>query len=224
MDKMGSVIMEIKMKTSVLVLSTLSALILSTSAAHADALTAELKVVGELTIPTCTVAATDEGIYDIGKQSATLIKPAANTILPSMTKTWTVTCDADTYMNFKPVDNRAASKSNPFTTSFGLGNVNETGKIGYFTAMASNATVDGVDSRLFTSASASFTPALTVALTSGQRTGWATASNNVQNSGKVFVADIAVTPVLGSSTTMNGPITDNTDIDGSVTLSFAYGI
>ena len=224
MDKTGSVIMEIKMKKSVLALSTLSALFLSASAAHADALTAELKVVGELVVPTCTVAATDEGIYDIGKQSATLIKPAASTTLAAMTKTWTVTCDAVTYMNFTPVDNRAASKSDATTTSFGLGNVNGTGKIGYFTAIASNATVDGVASRLFTSASATFTPATTASLTNNQRTGWATTVANTQNSGKVFVADIAVTPVLASSAVMNGAITENTDIDGSVTLTFAYGI
>ena len=213
------------MKKSVLALSTLSALILSAGVAQAaDALTAELKVVGELTVPTCTVAATDDGIYDIGKQSATLIKPAASTTLTAMTKTWTVTCDADTYMNFTPVDNRTASKSSSSTTAFGLGSVNDTGKIGYFTAIASNATVDGVSSRLFTSASATFTPAVSVNLTNGEKTGWATTVANTQYSGKVFVADIAVTPVLASSATMNGPITDNADIDGSVTLTFAYGI
>ena len=212
------------MKKSLFTLSTLSALILSAGVAQADALTAELKVVGELVVPTCTVAATDDGIYDIGKQSATLIKPAASTTLAVMSKTWTVTCDAVTYMNFTPVDNRAASKSDATGTSFGLGNVNGTGKIGYFTATASNATVDGVASRLFSSANATFTPAATANLTNGQKTGWATTAANTQYSGKVFVADIAVTPVLASSATMNGPITDNADIDGSVTLTFAYGI
>ena len=225
MNKTGSVIMEIEMKKSLLVLSSLSALLLSANAAHAaEALTAELKVVGELGVPTCTVAATDDGIYNIGKQSATLIKPTTTTMLPSLTKTWTVTCDAATYLNFTPVDNRAASKSDPNVTSFGLGDVNDTGKIGYFFAQARNAKVDGVASTLFTSASATFSPTSTVHLANNQKTGWATAAANTQISGKVFVADITVTPVLASSAMMKGAITENTDIDGSVTMTFAYGI
>ncbi|WP_447883431.1 DUF1120 domain-containing protein [Serratia fonticola] len=213
------------MKKHVINAMTLSALLLAmTQAQAADALTAELKVVGELTVPTCTVAATDDGVYDIGKQSSTVISATAEKTLTAMTKTWTVTCDAETYMNMTPVDNRAASKSITATTAFGLGNVNGTGKIGYFGAAVKNAQVDSVASQLFTSASATFTPAATVNLTNGAKTGWATAAANTQKSGKVFVADIAVTPVLASSVTMNGPITDTAEIDGSVTLNFAYGI
>ncbi len=213
------------MKKHVINAMTLSALLLAMTQAHAaDALTAELKVVGELTVPTCTVAATDDGVYDIGKQSSTVISATAEKTLTAMTKTWTVTCDAETYMNMTPVDNRAASKSSSTTTAFGLGNVNGTGKIGYFSATVKNAQVDSVASQLFTSASATFTPAATANLTNGLKTGWATATANTQKSGKVFVADITVTPVLASSVTMNGPITDNADIDGSVTLNFAYGI
>lgn len=212
------------MKKHVMTAMTFSALVLAmTNAQAADALTAELKVVGELTVPTCTVAATDDGIYNIGKQSATLIKPSTTTALTAMTKTWTVTCDADTYMNFTPVDNRADSKSYVNTDTFGLGNVNGTGKIGYFTAAASNATVDGKTSYLFTSTSASFNASSSTPLYNGYKTGWAVGQSG-QQSGKVFVADITVTPTLASSATMNGPITDNTDIDGSVTLTFSYGI
>ncbi|MHA7847529.1 DUF1120 domain-containing protein [Serratia sp. D1N4] len=212
------------MKKHVITATALSTLLLTMANAHADAPTAELKVIGELTVPTCTVAGPDDGIYDFGKLSATMIKPAATTALTPMTKTWTVTCDAETYLNFAPVDNRAASASAVATTNFGMGMVNNTGKIGYYTAQMENATVDGVASSLFTSASATFTPAATANITTGQRSGWATATANTQKSGKIFVADITVSPVLASSATMNGPITDDTNIDGSMTLNFAYGI
>ena len=213
------------MKKSVLALSTLPALILSAGVAQAaDALTAELKVVGELTVPTCTVAATDDGIYDIGKQSATLIKPAASTILPEIIKTWTVTCDADTFLNITQVDNRIASKSDSGAKSFGLGNVNGDGKIGYFSAQLRNATVDGAATNLFYANSNSFTAVkATHYLEQGWKIGWA-ADASTQKSGKVFAVDIAVAPVLASSAIMKGPITENTNIDGSVTLNFAYGI
>lgn len=70
------------MKKHVITSITFSALLLAmTNAQAADALTAELKVVGELTVPTCTVTATDDGIYDIGKQSSTLIKSSGSTAL-----------------------------------------------------------------------------------------------------------------------------------------------
>ena len=218
--------MEMKTKKSLLVLGTLSALILSASVTHAaDALTAELKVVGELTVPTCTVAAVDDGIYDIGKLSSVDIPQSGYKQLPVITKNWVITCDAETYLNFTPVDNRASSMSSSSTTGiyFGMGFVNGTGKIGVFAAKVSNAKVDGVTTSLFTSKSATFTGTAGVDLTLENRTGWTSAANT-QKSGKVFTADIAVTPWLGNSTQMNGPITENTDIDGSVTLNFAYGI
>lgn len=212
------------MNKHVITVTALSSLLLAMANVQAAAPTAELKVTGELTVPTCTVAGADGGIYDLGKMSSTMIKPAATTALTAVTKTWTVTCDAETYLNFSPVDNRAASASAVLATNFGLGMVNGTGKIGYYTAQMKNATVDGVSSSLFTANSGTFTPATTANITTGSRSGWATSANNTQKSGKVFVADITVSPVLASTTTMNGPITDNVSIDGSMTLNFAYGI
>ncbi|AHG18586.1 beta-fimbriae major subunit [Chania multitudinisentens RB-25] len=212
------------MKKHVIAATTLSTLLLAMANAQAATPTAELKVIGELTVPACTVAAADDGVYDFGRLSATMVKPAATTALTPMTKTWTITCDAETYLNFAPVDNRAASVSTVATTNFGMGMVNGTGKIGYYTAQMANATVDGVASELFTSASSTFTPAATADITTGLRSGWATPTANTQKSGKVFVSDIIVSPVLASSATMNGAITDDTNLDGSMTLSFAYGI
>ncbi len=194
--------------------------------AYAAPPVAELKVKGQLVVPVCTVAASDDGVYDFGKQSATLVKPNAYTNLTPMVKTWTVTCDAETYLNLTPTDNRADSTSAVANANFGLGKVNTDGKIGYYTATMSKATVDNTSTSLFSTRNnviASADVAATTAIATGGRSGWA-ASSTTQKSGKVFSADITVQPYLASSAIMQGPITDDTNLDGSLTLSFAYGI
>jgi Protein of unknown function (DUF1120) len=212
------------MKKQLANITVLSSLVLGINAASADAPTAELKVIGTLTVPGCTVVAPDDGVYDFGRVSASLVKSGtATTDLTVITKTWTVNCDADTYLNFTPVDNRSASASVVSATSFGLGNVNGTGKIGHYTAMINNGSVDGVTSNLFSSASATFPVAAAAVLTTGMRTGWSSAANT-QKAGKVFTADIMVFPRLGGTTTMNGPITEDVELDGSMTMNFAFGI
>jgi hypothetical protein len=215
--------MEINMKKTLLNLSTLSALVLASGVAHAATPSAELTVVGTLTVPTCTVAAVNDGVYDLGNIASTLIKATGTTVLNSVTQGWTVTCDATTYLNFTPLDNRAESKSASAVANFGLGTVNTEGKIGYFTADVKNAKVDGVATSLFTTNTTSLTPLASVKMNAGIKTGWVSAANT-QAAGRVFTADITVNPVLGNTTDMKGPITDTADIDGSVTLNFAYGI
>lgn len=177
-----------------------------------------------MTVPSCTIASPDAGVYDIGKLSSSLVKSGTTvTVLAQINKTWTVNCDANTYLNFTPVDNRTGSSSDNSLTSFGLGKINNTGKIGYYTVQIWNATVDGKKSGVFTASSASFSQVASSYLTIGQRTGWA-AGANTQSSGKVFVADLIVTPVLAGTNTMNGAITEDAKIDGSLTMNFAFGI
>ncbi|WP_447883432.1 DUF1120 domain-containing protein [Serratia fonticola] len=215
------------MKTSLYILSVLSLSMFSVGAVQAaDAPTAELKVVGKLGAPTCTVAITNDGIFDFGKIpviSVPLQSPATRG-MGSKSETLTVSCDAETYMNMTPVDNRAASNPSSSNQTFGLGHINGTGKIGTFTATVIDAKVDDVSSQLFTSASSTFTPAATADLTKGMRTGWATTAANTQQSGKVFVATMRVVGMLYAIDIMKGRITENVPIDGSVTLNFAYGI
>ncbi|CQI95855.1 beta-fimbriae major subunit [Yersinia rohdei] len=212
------------MKKQLIGLTVLSSVIFGSNVANAEVPTAELKVIGTLTVPSCTIVAPDEGVYDFGRLSASLVKSGTDrTALTGQTKTWTVNCDADTYLNFTPVDNRAASSSVATANAFGLGNVNNTGKIGYYTAQMTQATVDSKASNLFTTATNEISSAPTAGLITGRRTGWASAANT-QSSGKVFTADITVSPILGGTTDMGGPITDDVKIDGSLTMNFAFGI
>ncbi|WP_145518233.1 DUF1120 domain-containing protein [Yersinia mollaretii] len=212
------------MKNKLAQITVLSSLIFGINTANADAPTAELKVVGSLKVPGCTIVAPDNGVYDLGRLSSSLIKSGtATTTLPAITKNWTVNCDAETYLNFTPIDNRKASTSVPSTTNFGMGSVNGTGKIGYYTAQMKNGTVNGKPSNVFSSASTAFAATTTANLTTGLRTGWSSAANT-QSVGKVFTADIMVIPVLAGTTTMGGPITEDAKIDGSLTMNFAFGI
>lgn len=214
------------MKKSTLALSLLMTFLATSTAVQAAAPTADLKVIGEITPPTCNVAAPENGVYDFGKIPSNLIQATTITPLQAETKTWSVSCDAETYLTFSVVDNRADSASVDSTTTYGLGNVNGIGKIGFYTAAMGNAKVDGVPSRLFTAASGatSVTPAIAVSITKGTNMGWASSSANSLQSGKVFVSNISVTPVLATTATMGGPITDIVNLDGLMTMNFSYGL
>lgn len=216
------------MKTYIFKFTLFTSIILSV-AAQAAPPSAELKVKGKLGVPSCTVIAPDGGIYDLGKISATNVKSGiATTALPTMTKNWSVACDSQTYLSFGSVDNRNSSVSDTSSTSnHGLGFINGTGKIGYYTLAMSNPMVDGVQTSVFsvsTSGTAGTGGQSLVLATNGPRRAWSIAGTNTQIAGKVFSADFKVTPTLAGTTAMNGPITEDANIDGSVTMNFAFGI
>ncbi|HFO2533870.1 TPA: hypothetical protein ACHJX8_004409 [Yersinia enterocolitica] len=57
----------------------------------------------------------------------------------------------------------------------------------------------------------------------GYMFGWAETATT-QKAGKLFTADMVVNPTLAGTTTMGGPVTENANIDGSITMQFAFGI
>ncbi|HDL6859878.1 TPA: hypothetical protein ACQ31S_003924 [Yersinia enterocolitica] len=102
--------------------------------------------------------------------------------------------------------------------------VNGSGKIGAYSINMQNAVVDGNSSKLFSSSTGVFSAVTATALYNhGPSVGWASA-DNIQAAGKVFSTEIKVEPILASTTVMNGPITEDTELNGSVTLDFAYAI
>ncbi|WP_439889894.1 DUF1120 domain-containing protein [Ralstonia sp. 25C] len=215
------------MQARSLKLAALAALTLAAATAHAAAPTAELKVKGTLKAPTCTVVAADDGVYDFNSIDPTLIKSGTtHTALTPISKNWTVTCDANTYLTFGVLDNRDASVSTAGVNNFGMGKVNGTGNIGYYTVTFANTTVDSVPSSSFwvnTTSSAGFSDRTSVVLSKGTYLqGWS--SGGTQKVGKVFGSTLSVAPYLGGTTTMNGAITDKVDLDGSLTLNYAFGL
>ncbi|AOJ05963.1 DUF1120 domain-containing protein [Burkholderia mayonis] len=217
-----------KLKTSLLALSIA---MLGTTAVHAAAPAQDLIVKGTIDVPACTVSAADNGVYDYGKISPTMIKSGtATTPLAQMEKAWTVTCDADTYMSFKVTDNRSASSSSTANTSFGLGTVNETGKLGYYTVTMQDALVDGNKARVYATPNAVLTGTGVVAPTqklnklANYTHGWANEKDSTQMAGKTFTANMVVEAVLAGTETMGGALKDAVELDGSATLTFAFGL
>lgn len=213
------------MKKTVISAGVISVMMMSMGSALAAGMSPELKVTGQMAVPSCEVSLDNEGVFDLGKIASSMIKPTQTSPLTTKVGIVTVDCGAETYLNFNVVDNREGTASTVNSTYFGLGNVNGTGKLGYYSIMLAGGSVDGIASNVFSApkGSTSFTATTSVAVDKNKVSGWAT-SHSVQNSGKRFTGNLQLTPVLASSASMGGPITEGVTLDGSATLNFVYGI
>ncbi|CNF62299.1 DUF1120 domain-containing protein [Yersinia enterocolitica] len=208
------------MKKQLIALTALSYLIFGFNAANAKAPTAELTVKGQVSPPGCIIMAPDGGVYNVGEIAGHTVKPSALTVLPSITKNWSVICDAETYVSVTGSDNRAGSSTSG--GRYGLGFVNGAGKIGDYGVYFSNAKVDGT-AKYFRKQEEAAAAILSLSIGPLNGLSWVHA-NATKAPGKVFSADIEVMPRLGSVADMKGPITENVKIDGSMTLSIIIGI
>ncbi|MEX5768431.1 DUF1120 domain-containing protein [Serratia marcescens] len=202
-----------------------AATLLVTGGSLAAGPSAEIKVVGELIAPTCEVKLPNEGIFDYGSISHTRIskdKPVSLGVKGG--STMEVKCDAETPMTFNVIDNRLGSASETGKT-FGLGNVNTTGKLGFYSIQAYFPQIDGVTGRLFVTSDTSITsPQTVVNLEHGKRVGWASASGNALAIGKNFTAQLLVEAFLAKSGDMHGGVSEDVSLDGSTTLEFGFGL
>jgi type 1 fimbria pilin len=211
------------MKECILKLAVILSIISGTTAAYAVTPTTNLAVKGTVAIPGCTVNLANNGTFNLGQVSATVANGSSNsTTLPAVTQTLTATCDAQTYLSFSVIDNRAGTASPATATNFGLGNVNGTGKIGSYTVTLTNPRVDGLQASTYATNGTTFTAVNSVLLAVGSRNGWA--SGNTQKAGRVFSVDLTALPSLAGITAMKGPVSDAIDLSGSLTLNFAYGL
>ncbi|EKN4034356.1 DUF1120 domain-containing protein [Yersinia enterocolitica] len=208
------------MKKQLIALTALSYLIFGFNAANAKAPTAELTVKAQVSPPGCIIMAPDGGVYNVGEIAGHTVKPSALTVLPSITKNWSVICDAETYVSVTGSDNRAGSSTSG--GRYGLGFVNGAGKIGDYGVYFSNAKVDGT-AKYFRKQEEAAAAILSLSIGPLNGLSWVHA-NATKAPGKVFSADIEVMPRLGSVADMKGPITENVKIDGSMTLSIIIGI
>ncbi|CQJ26403.1 DUF1120 domain-containing protein [Yersinia enterocolitica] len=208
------------MKKQLIALTALSYLIFGFNAANAKAPTAELTVKGQVSPPGCIIMAPDGGVYNVGEIAGHTVKPSALTVLPSITKNWSVICDAETYVSVTGSNNRAGSSTSG--GRYGLGFVNGAGKIGDYGVYFSNAKVDGT-AKYFRKQEEAAAAILSLSIGPLNGLSWVHA-NATKAPGKVFSADIEVMPRLGSVADMKGPITENVKIDGSMTLSIIIGI
>ncbi|MDV3467391.1 hypothetical protein RZA67_01390 [Stenotrophomonas sp. C3(2023)] len=203
--------------------------LLGASAAQAAEITpTPLMVQGTIDVPACTVVVDNNGLYEIGELGPTDVKTGTSTsTLTPITKKWTVSCEGDTFMSFSVTDNRKGTASTNDNSQFGMGLVNGTGKLGYYSLAMKNPTVDTVASHVFATNrknAGDNKGASTVVRTDGFVMGWAAPTSATQQIGRVFAVDMEATPVLAGSQTMNGPIIDDVSLSGSLTFDFAYGL
>lgn len=217
--------MDIFMKKTIISAAVVAAMLAGMGTAMAAAMSSELSVKGRMAIPSCQVSLNNNGVFDLGKVSSAVINSANPTEMRQITGLLHVECEAETFLNFSAIDNREGTASLVDSTHFGLGNVNGTGKLGYYKMKLLEASVDQTSSSFYSAhkGSTSLSSSSDVFVDKGKVTGWAD-SANAQASGKTFQAILSVEPVLASSKEMGGPITDGTKLDGSATLNFSYAL
>lgn len=213
------------MKKTIISGAVVAGMMISMGSAMAAAMSSELSVKGQVAIPSCQISLGNNGVFDLGKVSSAVIEASGSTSMKEISGSINVECEADTFLNFSAIDNRAGTASTAESTHFGLGNVNGTGKLGYYKMKLVAATVDRINSHVYSASkgSTSLSSAMDVFVDKDKVTGWAN-SENAQASGKSFQARLMVEPVLASSKEMGGPITDSTKLDGSATLNFSYAL
>lgn len=212
------------MKKTVRNLAALSSLLLSAGSLAAGP-SAEIKVVGELIAPTCDVSLQDNGVFDFGNISHTKIDLNHPVSIGEKRGGLSVKCDADTPLTFRVVDNRVGTASVMGSKNFGLGHVNSTGKLGYYTVIATNPTVDQKRANLFVTANNTIPSAMVLApLEHGKRVGWAPSGARELAIGKSFAAELMVEAFLAKRSDMHGGIGDDVKLDGSTTLEFGFGL
>lgn len=175
---------------------------------------------------TCTIVPADGGLYHYTTLPAGLVKSRETISLPPMTKTWAIQCSAPTTLSFEVQDLQADSVNGNDKTHFGLGFVNDAGKLGFYTVEISGATVDN-DKMAFSvldsvSTSSNHKPKMTVS--QGQLIGWTRGEERTPSMGKAFTLDITVLPILNSLQETNGPLVSGAELNGQAQFIFTFGL
>ncbi|RDS91332.1 DUF1120 domain-containing protein [Pseudomonas fluorescens] len=117
-----------------------SLMLLTCATAHA-ASTVDLTVKGLIVPSACTPNLSGGGVIDHGKISAKDLRPDNPTNIGNNIMTLAVVCDGATSFALNAIDNRSDSAT--VSSVFGLGFINGTQKLGWFSLMLQNAVADG---------------------------------------------------------------------------------
>ncbi|EPN2807054.1 DUF1120 domain-containing protein [Serratia marcescens] len=217
------------MKTFALKMTAVSALLFSAGSIAALP-SAEIQVTGLLITPACEVDVGPGLVADYVSINHTMIdatKPTSlglNNLGPGNGKV-KVTCDAETTLSFGVTDNQLGTASVAGSQNFGLGNVNQTGKLGYYTITAQEAWVNSVPQSLFVTTDGTVTtPVGVLKLEHGKRFGWADSGSRTMSVGKSFEMRLLVEAFLARKGDMHGGVGEDTKLDGSTTLNFGFGL
>lgn len=196
-----------------------AALLASTGQALA-ASSVDLSVQGSITPSACAPALNNGGVVDFGKLSAKDLRPDQPTYLPRQNLQMTVTCDASTLFAVALKDNRAGSESNQDYYNFGLGLINGTEKLGYFTVAMSGPVADDVNVRGIASFDGGVTWERESALVDDGLTSFADTTTLAPLPIQRLVTGLQVAGVIAPSQGLT--LTNEVPLDGSVTLTVRY--
>ncbi|OQV35956.1 DUF1120 domain-containing protein [Serratia marcescens] len=213
------------MKTTLVTVTAISAMLFSVGSLAVTP-SAEIKVTGELIAPKCEIDS-PEMTFDYGdKINHKLINDSAPVSLGmARAVTLTVNCDSETSVTFGVTDNRLGTASVSGSKYFGLGNINGTGKLGYYEINATRPKVDGKTTSLFVTSNGTIpTPLYSLLLEHGKRSGWAYQWDSTLAIGQTFSLDVLPEAFLAKRGDMHGGVSDDTVLDGSATLEFGFGL
>lgn len=194
---------------------------------RAERVNATLSVIGRIISPknSCAIETSGGNIYKVGDISHTTLnrysKVGNNISLPAIAKQWIITCSKSTYLSMTAIDENNVSAHIP-KNSFSLSNGNKL--IGHFFIKMSDMLAD--DKHIFVSDShnnAKGAKGAKGTRVSPQVEHFWVNSDGQNVKGTVFQTELSITPTLYADK-VNESSDNIEDINGSVTLNFAYGI
>ncbi|EPJ0398075.1 hypothetical protein OKT23_00095 [Providencia rettgeri] len=174
--------------------------------------------------PTCDIVIPDGGQYQFNQLHARQFNLVKTTEILQISKIWQVSCNTPTQLLVQFSDNRSDTSQMGNESYFGLGKVNNQGRLGNYQLILNQPKVDGqsVGIRILEGVGG-FLPTQGEAVLKNKQYAWFT-NENVLSSGKNFSVNIAVKPILNSLKETNGPIIEAMELDGSADIIFSFGI
>ncbi|QOQ73513.1 DUF1120 domain-containing protein [Pseudomonas poae] len=185
----------------------------------------DLAVTGLITPSACVPTLSQGGVADYGKIAARDLQISQPTPLPATTLQLNVNCSAATLFALNGVDNRPGSSIDVDSSSYGLGFINGTEKVGSFLVVLNNYLADSQPvtklvsrnngaSWIENSEDAIWIPGWFTAFGSNSGGDWAPVAITT------LTSDVRINPIIAASETLT--LTEEQPIDGSATLEVRY--
>ncbi|MFJ3264870.1 DUF1120 domain-containing protein [Serratia liquefaciens] len=204
-------------------------LLLLAATAQATPSSTELKVGGALSPKgACTVKIGGGGIIDLGKIKVNTVHDNEEVKLPISAIVLHAACEKNTQITYTVTDNKQGTESQAGYANFGFGNVNGSGKLGYYKITAYQGYVDDISTSLFHSMNNNGLVTTSMPMLSVDKEnyhGWVSVKDSTRAAiGKDYKLSLAIDPTLGSKKDMKGPLTEDVALDGSATFNLFYSI
>ncbi|AFQ50022.1 DUF1120 domain-containing protein [Burkholderia cepacia] len=191
-------------------------------AGHAQAQTAEIKVIGKIVPDACTLTIGNGGVYDFGNIASDKLSQDAPTTLDAKAQSVAISCNAAAKVALNVRDNRSGTAvgGKGDDSEFGLG----FGKAGYYTLALNKAVGDSNALDVVAAPAGSDAWVLDGAglMANGSaRKSFSESGNTAPGAYKTISADLTVTPTINKLPELdlsNGGVA----LDGSATLELTY--